>query len=325
MSERTHTLYVMYGPPGCGKTTRAVQFVKEKIRGVHRIMITKDDLRLMMTNEYNPPATIGSLAGKMSFAIADIALAEGYDVVFPNTHCFRAEIETIISYFNKKCNIEFIDCAEGLSLEELIKRDASREKTVGADVVKFFWKEYNKLKKNKALLTNFTLTEKPIYLSKAVPYNPTLQSCIICDIDNTLAINNGDRSPFEWMKVNFDSPNLPVIKHVQMWYEKGVKVLIFSGRDAVCAELTKTWLKDNNVPYHNIYMRPEGSGLADYTVKYAIYKAYIENKYNVEVIYDDRQQVVDLWRWLGLTCFQVNPSCDNKPFNLERLRDETKL
>lgn len=33
----------------------------------------------------------------------------------------------------------------------------------------------------------------------------------------------------------------------------------------------------------------------------------IKDKYNVLGIFDDRQQVVDMWRSLGLKCFQVEP------------------
>ena len=38
---------------------------------------------------------------------------------------------------------------------------------------------------------------------------------------------------------------------------------------------------------------------------YAIYN-HINGKYNVLGVFDDRDQVVSVWRSLGLTCFQVN-------------------
>ena len=40
--------------------------------------------------------------------------------------------------------------------------------------------------------------------------------------------------------------------------------------------------------------------------KYDIYNNYIAPRYNVKYVFDDRNQVVDMWRnGLGLTCFQV--------------------
>lgn len=53
-------------------------------------------------------------------------------------------------------------------------------------------------------------------------------------------------------------------------------------------------------------MRPEGDSRKDSVVKEEMYNEHIKYKYNVKAIYDDRQQVVDMWRDLGLTVFQVD-------------------
>jgi hypothetical protein len=52
-------------------------------------------------------------------------------------------------------------------------------------------------------------------------------------------------------------------------------------------------------------MRAEGDTRKDSIIKEEIYRAEIENKYNVLFVLDDRNQVVELWRRLGLTCLQV--------------------
>jgi hypothetical protein len=42
-------------------------------------------------------------------------------------------------------------------------------------------------------------------------------------------------------------------------------------------------------------------------VKQELFEANVLNQYQVEMVYDDRDQVVDLWRLeLGLPCMQVN-------------------
>jgi hypothetical protein len=42
-------------------------------------------------------------------------------------------------------------------------------------------------------------------------------------------------------------------------------------------------------------------------VKRELFEKHVLPNYYVEFILDDRQQVVDEWRRMGLTCFQVAP------------------
>jgi hypothetical protein len=51
-------------------------------------------------------------------------------------------------------------------------------------------------------------------------------------------------------------------------------------------------------------MRKDGDFRADNVVKQEILDAHID-KDRVLFVLDDRQQVVDMWRRNGLTCFQV--------------------
>lgn len=55
-----------------------------------------------------------------------------------------------------------------------------------------------------------------------------------------------------------------------------------------------------------LYMRPTGDERRDDVVKKEIYERDIAGKYNVLFCMDDRQRCVDLWRSLGLVCFQVD-------------------
>ena len=54
-------------------------------------------------------------------------------------------------------------------------------------------------------------------------------------------------------------------------------------------------------------MRAEGDNRKDAIVKMELFNKYIRHHYNVRRVYDDRQQVVDMWRSLGLTVLQVAP------------------
>jgi len=52
-------------------------------------------------------------------------------------------------------------------------------------------------------------------------------------------------------------------------------------------------------------MREVGDRRKDTEVKAEIYHRFIEPQYDVHYILDDRDQVVKMWRSLGLTCLQV--------------------
>lgn len=132
-----------------------------------------------------------------------------------------------------------------------------------------------------------------------------MKKAIIVDIDGTLAKMNG-RSPFEWMRVGEDLPNEPICNLVRSLQRSGHTIIIFSGRDECCKELTLQWLLQNEIYYEEIYMRPEGNNEKDAIIKKRLYDQFISHRYDIEFVLDDRDQVVDMWRnQIGLTCLQV--------------------
>lgn len=139
----------------------------------------------------------------------------------------------------------------------------------------------------------------------SIPYNSDLPDCYIFDIDGTLAIM-GDRGPYEWTRVEVDTPNLPVCMLWEPLRKSSDRIFIFSGRDSICRDQTERWLRLNNITYYDgLFMRPESDQRKDSIIKQELYEANIKDKYNVLGIFDDRNQVVDMWRSLGLPCFQV--------------------
>jgi len=104
----------------------------------------------------------------------------------------------------------------------------------------------------------------------------------------------------------------------------GTEVIFVSGRNEVCREDTEWWLKaytivehhlDLDYPEHGfvgqlrqplLYMRSEGDRRADFIIKAELANR-IEADYNQlpDIVFDDRQQVVDMWRSLGVRCCQV--------------------
>lgn len=133
-----------------------------------------------------------------------------------------------------------------------------------------------------------------------------MKRAIIVDIDGTLAKMNG-RGPFEWHRVGEDKVNRPVRQVVCMFKSVDYRIIIFSGRDSVCRFETIQWLEQNDIPFDYLYMRPEGNNEKDAIIKRRLYDNHVEGLFDVQLVLDDRDQVVDMWRKdLGLTCFQVD-------------------
>jgi len=54
-------------------------------------------------------------------------------------------------------------------------------------------------------------------------------------------------------------------------------------------------------------MRPEGNTEQDALIKGRLFDGHVRERLAVVGVLDDRDQVVALWRSLGLPCFQVAP------------------
>lgn len=130
---------------------------------------------------------------------------------------------------------------------------------------------------------------------------------VICDLDGTLCDfkERDTRGPFDFKKCIYDDINLDVWAMLAAFKLAKCRIILVSGRDEIARRETEMWLAYNNVKYNELFMRPQGSFDKDTDIKKAIYKKHIRNYYHVIGVIDDRKQVVDMWRELGLTCLQV--------------------
>jgi hypothetical protein len=144
---------------------------------------------------------------------------------------------------------------------------------------------------------------------------------VIADLDGTIALIEHRRhwldaerhpdmtSDERWRKffagnIN-DQPNWPVIWTLQALQTAGYYIHVFSGRSDEVREQTVDWLEAFNVPYNHLRMR----AASDFTPDEELKRQWIV-EYDLAMIlcvFDDRQKVVDMWRSLGLACFQVAP------------------
>ena len=145
-----------------------------------------------------------------------------------------------------------------------------------------------------------------------------MKKIVIFDLDGTLAlidkrraISTKDDDKMDWdiffdpKNIPLDQPNIPVIKMAQMLDNQGFNVVIFSGRSARTWNATNDWLNKHNVPFNKLFMRPVDKHFwPDNKLKQHWLDSVVV-KDDVFAVFDDRQQVVDMWRKNGLTTFQV--------------------
>jgi len=239
------------------------------------------------------------------------ALKQGKSVIVDDTNLslkHQERLENIVSHVNRGITIKivFFD----VSVDECIKRDSQRSGSakVGAKVIGIMRRSFEQRKAELATSKfEVIVVDNPTFKTavvEPVQYNPDLEDVVIYDIDGTVALMK-NRSPFDWSRVHEDEVNGPVADLVRFLNDNGTIVIALSGRDGSCRELTENWLDANNIPFDFLFMRPAGDSRKDSIVKMEIYNEHIRGKYNVKFILDDRNQVVDMWRSLGLTCLQV--------------------
>lgn len=293
---------ILKGLPASGKSTFAKKLVGGDIRdmGNNWKRVNKDDLRAMLDNSYfNKPNERFVL--KTRNWLIENALLDGFSVVVDDTNFGRHEdeIRALVDEFNKTKNYmkpkvtvdvkDFFDTPIELCLERNIKRsNPVREHVI--------WDMYNR----------FLRPPEQAPVKSGVKYTPPegKPRAIICDIDGTLA-HMVDRGPFNWDKVDGDVLD-ETVAGVLSRHTDDFTIIMLSGRDAVCRDLTEKWLGDKGVRYDHLYMRTAGDNRKDNIVKRELFDAHIRDNYQVEFVLDDRNQVVDMWRnELGLKVLQV--------------------
>jgi len=157
-----------------------------------------------------------------------------------------------------------------------------------------------------------------------------MKDIIVCDLDGTLCniehrthfvqvaegaprvANSGDiiypRKDWDsfFNGVPNDTVNEPVLKVLDAFRSTQHRhdIVFCSGRPERCRADTEAWLKQHGFNHYALWMREDGDFRRDDIVKQEILDKYID-KDRVLFVLDDRDQVVDMWRRNGLTCFQV--------------------
>ncbi len=324
---------IFKGLPASGKSTEAAKLVnKEPGRWVR---INRDDLRGMVVGPGNNPfggqsrndreELIRSFKNELTLK----ALKDGYDVILDDTHLVPMTVKKIHQLAASVGDVKVIERGINASVEECIKRDAAREgfKKVGEKVI-------TDMARGAGIDKGRKLSDKEAYYPQrwapgapggdhVYGYDPEskLPKAVICDLDGTLALMNG-RSPYDATNCDKDLPNWPVIECIKALYLQGYEILFTSGREDKYREPTIRFIEQyckvqqyipgdaftlpSTIKYH-LFMRSSGDQRKDSIIKTELYEQNMKGKFNVVFALDDRNQVVDNWREMGITCFQGAP------------------
>lgn len=310
------------GIQGAGKTFWAKNYCEKNPDWVR---ISRDDLRNMRGKYWMPKRE--KLITAWVYNLIKEALTQGYNLVIDEmnlneknvqkikdciSHYIRQMQETIklalkgeedarekypkiFIFENMQVHYEVKDFTS-VPLEVCIERDQQRANSIGEKVLRDTWAKY--------------LAPK----TEPIKQDHNLPHAIICDLDGTLALF-GNKSPYDRDFIN-DELNQPIRtiiniylkEHLDAWGKRKSHLIIFSGRSARFKPETSDWLKKNCIEPDVFQMRSEEEEqlqIKDVKVKQRMFDTYAKDKYYIDFVLDDRNQVVKLWRSLGLTCLQV--------------------
>lgn len=295
-------LLILRGVPGCGKSTFAHQWLKE---GERRARVNRDDIRMQFFGKET--GVDEDMVTKIEHQQVDTLLKSGYSVVVDDTNIRFQYISAFVKIAAKH-GVPVAVKEFDVDLATAYAQNARRAAAGGRDVP-----EHVIEKMYKSLRSSGHYTRKHIADAWGTPQTGEpyvrpegAEKVYLFDIDGTLA-SMSDRSPFKWDEVGNDDPRKQVILTAQALAKAGYKIVVMSGRDAVCRNETIGWLYLYDIPFSELHMRAEGDMRKDNIVKQELFDEHIRHKYDVVAVFDDRQQVVDMWRAMGVDCFQVAP------------------
>ncbi|WP_041258307.1 phosphatase domain-containing protein [Fibrella aestuarina] len=308
-------ILILIGISGSGKTTFANQLVQADPT---YLRLSRDELRRSLLpvplNAYwrwggKRRNRIEELVSELEKTALATALDEGWNLVIDNTHLRQHYIDDVlrqVSHRIVRVTFKVFD----VPLDEAIRRDKARPDVVGASAIQEQYDRYVALFRHFNPAQTLVFPEHPLPLREPFTQDRALPMCVLVDIDGTIASRTG-RSPFDWKKVHLDTPRQPVINVVRALRASGHTVVFLSGRDSVARADTTAWIArylgwQEGTDYV-LFMRAANDNRKDAIIKRELFEAHIQGHYYVDVVLDDRDQVVSLWRNdLGLTCLQVD-------------------
>lgn len=300
-------LTITVGIPGSGKSFEAAMIQHASEPGEVEL-VSRDDLRHLLFDSE------GILTGPEENRITQIetmivkdGLRAGKHVVVHDTN-LKSQYRTRWARIARDLGAEFVildmthvalnDCLTNVGM-----RADSGGRYVPSTVIRDMHKKF--IEPLKGQPVEYPAVHAEYVIFKPFVPRPDLSSAILVDIDGTIASHEGVRSPYDASRYQYDVPRLEVVKFVrEQHYYLGKEIVFCSGRHQDYRGVTEEWLnKHVKVPFH-LVMR-EDPTRDDSVEKYLLFDRYIRPYFNPELVLDDRDRVVNMWRMIHLPCWQV--------------------
>lgn len=278
----------MRGLPASGKSTKAEEILTQG----NTVRLNKDLLRTMLHFDKFTGRNEG-LTRDASRMLAKTFLARNTNVIIDDTNLNDGTMQSWKD-LAKECDAKIEHYNIETPVEECLKRDAQREKQVGATVIKQMALQYCDYMKGEKI--------------------------VVCDIDGTIAnldhrLQYGKGETKDWDKFFslIMSDTLiweTVVKVREKLSETGARLIFVSARPDKYRTFTMDWLfakllgSGLETKFEMLLMRPSNDKRQDTEVKSDIYEKYLKNL-DIVAVFDDRPSVIRMWREKGLDVIDV--------------------
>lgn len=147
-----------------------------------------------------------------------------------------------------------------------------------------------------------------------------MRDAIILDVDGTLCDVSSVRyhvdltHPYNTGEKRFDRfhsesvdcpPHQEALDEYHKAREEGLAILVVTGRMEEWKCHTMTWLKEHEVIYDELYMRPQDDCRKDVIVKTMLLEQIREDGYRPVLAVDDNPAIIGLWKNKGIQVIKI--------------------
>lgn len=309
-------LIILRGVSGSGKSTWARQYAS----ATGAIVVSRDDIRKMLFGSDGPDYyAVDKAILRQREDVVTVArdsqvaafLRAGYDIIADDTNVEWKYVKALAKIANRvgaEVEIKVFDVPLATAIQRSYARGESGGRYVAGSVITSQHNRFQGTKNN---------TLEPAFVPTPYEGTPGKPKAFLVDVDGTLAHMRNYRGPYDFAKVGLDDVDEVISEIVELiaigaqesaqsendLYE----VIVMSGRDESCRSETKEWLDRHEIWYDHLFMRPDGDMRPDNIVKSELFDKYVRDNFDVKFVLDDRNQVVDMWRAMGIKTLQVAP------------------
>ena len=140
---KNKNIILTVGIPASGKSTWRETFLKENSKYV---CVSRDDFRFMLRNEPMLTPNGESMITDLVEATIKKSIDNGFGVIVDQTNVNIRYLDKMVSFCEKLGDVTFI--VFDIALDDAIERDKNRERSVGEEVIRRMYENFQNMKKN---------------------------------------------------------------------------------------------------------------------------------------------------------------------------------